>query len=327
MGHRFSDEVIAAYERGDENYIYTDWYNTVFKKATLNQQYNVSLTGGNELVDYYIGGNFTNDNSVYKSKSYGYERYSFNANVGVRLTKDLSARYTTTFRQSTNNTPGSYDVDWNLLYYVYSSDPMVGVTTKQNPSHYTVVDEEFMNPAALLDTETAGYYTMDNKTFNNNLELTYQAPFLKGLRFTANGAFDFERNKSRMLIKRYPLYDYATDEIAGWFREETQYGENWSDRRRLYGRVQALYDNHFGKQRNGHAGCGTHRLPDVLHRCGPLLRNRQGQLAVHARHDQPGSQIPGRKQGNAFQRTLCRLYRQNQLQLRRQVPAGGDGPL
>ena len=247
MGHRFSDEVIDAYERGDENYIYTDWYNTVFKKATLNQQYNVSLSGGNELVDYYIGGNFTNDNSVYKSKSYGYERYSFNANVGVRLTKDLSARYTTTFRQSTNNTPGSFDVDWNLLYYVYSSDPMVGVTTKQNPSHYTVVDEEFMNPAALLDTETAGYYTMDNKTFNNNLEFTYQAPFLKGLRFTANGAFDFERNKSRMLVKRYPLYDYSTDEIAGWFREETQYGENWSDRRRLYGRVQALYDNHFGK--------------------------------------------------------------------------------
>ena len=246
MGHRFSDEVIQAYENNDPNYIYTDWYNTVFKKATLNQQYNVSLTGGTETVDYYIGGNFTNDNSVYKSKAYGYDRYSFNANVGIRLTKDLSARYTTTFRQSTNRTPGSYDVDWNLLYYVYSSNPMVGVTTKENPSHYTVVDEEFMNPAALLDTETAGYYKMDNKTFNNTLELTYNAPFLKGLRFTANGAFDFERNKSRMLVKRYPLYDYETDEIAGWFREETQYGENWSDRRRLYGRVQALYDNHFG---------------------------------------------------------------------------------
>ena len=246
MSHRFSDEVIAAYESGDPNYVYTDWYDAVYKKVAVNQQYNVSLSGGNEMVDYYIGGNFTNDNSILKSSNYGYDRYSFNANVGIRLTRDLSARYTTSFRQSTNLNPGSFDVDWNLFYYVYSSNPMVGITTKDNPSHYTAV-EEMMNPVALLDGETAGYYKMDNKSFNNNLEFTYQAPFLKGLRFTASGAFDFDRNKSRMLIKMYPLYNYESDEIEGWFREETQYAENWSDRRRLYGRAQALYDNHFGK--------------------------------------------------------------------------------
>ena len=246
MSHRFSDDVIAAYESGDPNYIYTDWYDAVYKKFAVNQQYNISLTGGNETVDYYIGGNFTDDNSILKSSNYGYNRYSFNANVGIRLTKDLSARYTTTFRQSTNLNPGSFDVDWNLFYYVYSSNPMVGITTKNNPAHYTAV-EEMMNPVALLDGETAGYYKMDNKSFNNNLELVYEAPFLKGLRFSANGAFDFDRNKSRMLIKMYPLYNYESDEVEGWFREETQYAENWSDRRRLYGRVQALYDNHFGK--------------------------------------------------------------------------------
>ena len=246
MSHRFSDDVIAAYESGDPNYIYTDWYDAVYKKVAVNQQYNISLTGGNETVDYYIGGNFTDDNSILKSSNYGYNRYSFNANVGIRLTKDLSARYTTTFRQSTNLNPGSFDVDWNLFYYVYSSNPMVGITTKDNPAHYTAV-EEMMNPVALLDGETAGYYKMDNKSFNNNLELVYEAPFLKGLRFSANGAFDFDRNKSRMLIKMYPLYGYESDEVEGWFREETQYAENWSDRRRLYGRVQALYDNHFGK--------------------------------------------------------------------------------
>ena len=246
MSHRFSDDVIAAYESGDPNYIYTDWYDAVYKKVAVNQQYNISLTGGNETVDYYIGGNFTDDNSILKSSNYGYNRYSFNANVGIRLTKDLSARYTTTFRQSTNLNPGSFDVDWNLFYYVYSSNPMVGITTKDNPAHYTAV-EEMMNPVALLDGENAGYYKMDNKSFNNNLELVYEAPFLKGLRFSANGAFDFDRNKSRMLIKMYPLYNYESDEVEGWFREETQYAENWSDRRRLYGRVQALYDNHFGK--------------------------------------------------------------------------------
>lgn len=245
MGHRFSDEVIAAYENGDPNYVYTDWYGSIYKKFAVNQQYNVSLTGGNETVDYYIGGNFTNDNSIMRASNYGYDRYSFNANIGIHLTKDLSARYSTSFRQSTNRSPGSYDAEFNLLYYVYSSNPMVGIHPKDNPSHYSNVEEQ-MNPAAILDQDVSGYYRIDNKSFNNNLELTYEVPFLKGLRFTANGAFDFDRNKWSILIKQYPLYNYETDVVEGWFREETQYGENWSDRRRLYGRAQALYDHRFG---------------------------------------------------------------------------------
>ena len=36
MSHRFSDEVIAAYESGDPNYIYTDWYDAVYKKVAVN---------------------------------------------------------------------------------------------------------------------------------------------------------------------------------------------------------------------------------------------------------------------------------------------------
>ena len=265
MAHRFSDDVIAAYENNDPNYIYTDWYDAVYKKLAVNQQYNVSLTGGTETVDYYVGGNFTNDNPIFRSTNYGYDRYSFNVNVGVKLTKNLSARYTTTFRQSTNRTNGSFDVDWNLLYYAYASNPMVGITSPNNPSHYSDVEEQ-MNPVALLDADYSGYYKIDNKAFNNNLEVTYDAPFLKGLRITANGAFDFERNKWSILIKRFPLYTYdpetGTDFVSGWFREETQYAENWSDRQRMYGRIQALYDNHFGKH-NVSAMLGA-ELTDLL---------------------------------------------------------------
>ena len=245
MSHRFSDDVIAAYENGDPNYIYTDWYDAIYKKVAVNQQYNVSLSGGNELVDYYLGANYTDDNPILKATNFGYKRYSFNANVGIKLTKNLTARYTSAFRQSINLAPGDLDADWNMFYYIYQSSPMVGIHTKDNPAHYSNVEEQ-MNPAAIMDQDVSGYSKKDNKSFTNNLDLTYDAPFLKGLRFTASGAFDFDRNKTLTLIKKYPLYDYETDVPVAEYRKETRYMELWNDSQRLYGRVQALYDRSFG---------------------------------------------------------------------------------
>lgn len=247
MAHRFSDEVIAAYENGDPNYIYTDWYGETYKKFAFNQQYNVSVNGGTEAVNYYFSANYANDNPIIRADNYGYDRYSFNGNINVKLTETLSARYNTTFRQSKTLSPGNMDMDWNLLYYIYQSNPMVGVHPKNNPGHYSDV-EEHCNPLAIIDRELAGYAQSDNKSFNNNLDLTYTAPFLKGLTLTAMGAYDFDRNKVRTLVKMYNLYDYETDAYVpgATTRAETQYSEYWGDNTRLYGRFQALYDNRFG---------------------------------------------------------------------------------
>ncbi|MBR4808951.1 MAG: TonB-dependent receptor [Bacteroidales bacterium] len=243
--HTYTDDVIAAYESGDPNYIYNDWYDAVYKKFAFNQQYNLSVTGGNETVSYYLGGNFTDDNSILKADNYGYKRYSFNGNVQIRLTNDLTARYTTSLRQSTNLAPGDADMAWNIFYYIYQCDPTIGVHPKDNPGHYSDVEEQ-ANPAAIMDSDVSGYTKADNKSFSNTFDLTYEAPFLKGLRLMATGAYDFDRNKTRTLIMMYRLYDYETDAPGGQTRQETQYSELWTDNTRLYGRAQALYDHSFG---------------------------------------------------------------------------------
>ena len=157
-------------------------------------------------------------------------------------------RFTTSFRQSSNNGMGDFDMDWNIFYYIYQSNPTVGVHTKDNPLHYSDV-EEHTNPVALLDTEASGFTKTDRKDFSNTIDLTFDAPFLKGLQFQATGAYDFGRSKQRTLVKKMRLYDYYTD-ISGQgmeTRQETQYAEMWNDNARVYGRVQALYNNSFGK--------------------------------------------------------------------------------
>ena len=247
MSHRFSDETIAAYERGDEGLVYTDWYNEVYRKVAVNQQYNVSLTGGTETVNSYFGANYADDNPILKGDAYGYKRYGFNGNISVKLTPALTMRYTTSVRQSNNLGMGDFDMDWNIFYYIYQSNPMVGVHTKDNPNHYSDV-EEHTNPVALLDTDASGFTKTDRKDFSNTVDFTYDAPFLKGLQFQATGAYDFGRMKQRTLVKKMKLYNYLTDisEQGMETRQETQYAEMWNDNTRVYGRFQALYNRQFG---------------------------------------------------------------------------------
>ena len=257
MGHRWDDAQIAAYENGASTWtdasgnvhdvLYTDWYNEVYKKFAVNQQYNVSIMGGNEQVNYYFGGSFADDNPILKGDAYGYKRYSFNGNISVKLLPELTMRYTTNFRQSSNLGLGDFDMDWNIFFYIYQSNPTVGVHPKNNPSHYTDV-EEHCNPVALLDTDFSGFTKTDRKDFSNTIDFTYDAPFLRGLKFQVTGAYDFGRSKQRTLVKKGLLYDYYTDvsQTGMETRQETEYAEMWNDNARIYGRAQALFDRQFG---------------------------------------------------------------------------------
>ena len=248
MGHRWSEETIAGYEKGDPNLVYTDWYKESYKKFAVNQQYNASLSGGTDTINYYFGVGYAEDNSILKGDTFGYKRYNLNANISIKLTKDLTLRYTSAIRQSNNLGMGSYDQEWNIFYYILASEPNVGVRTKDNPLHYSNVNEQ-MNPAALLDTNTSGYTKTDSKNFNNTVDLTYVAPWLPGLRLSANGAYDYSSNKQRTLVKNFQLYDYWTDTTNSTMqvRNETEYVELVNDNARLYGRFQAQYDHSFGK--------------------------------------------------------------------------------
>ena len=77
--------------------------------------------------------------------------------------------------------------------------------------------------------------------------MNYNAPFLKGLKFLLQGAYDFNYNGTYTKKTIYPLYDYETDVILGYGGDENSYRESIFERERLYGRFQGNYDHTWGK--------------------------------------------------------------------------------
>ena len=87
------------------------------------------------------------------------------------------------------------------------------------------------------------------RLFTTTLNLRYEAPFLKGLSLSLQGAYDFNYNGTYDKETTYPLYDYYTDEIMGTGGNRNYYGESVRENERYYGRFQANYNWRKGRHR------------------------------------------------------------------------------
>ena len=95
----WSDEDIATFKDGSDPYNYpsVNWTDAVLKKNAFQTINTISVTGGNELVRYYVSAGFSSQSGLFKEDpSYDYrtnslsQRYNFRTNVDVNITKNFS---------------------------------------------------------------------------------------------------------------------------------------------------------------------------------------------------------------------------------------------
>ena len=84
----FTAEDIAAVTNGDptDGYEDTDWTSSIFNIAPMHQ-HNLSVTGGNKSVKYFISGGFMDQRGFYHD--YKFQRGNFRSNIDAQATKDI----------------------------------------------------------------------------------------------------------------------------------------------------------------------------------------------------------------------------------------------
>lgn len=93
----YSPEDIEKYRTHADLDLYpdVDWFDTLFDDMATNQRVNLNISGGSDIVKYYVAGSFYNEGSIYKNAGniYGYNssirynKFNFRANVDLNLTK------------------------------------------------------------------------------------------------------------------------------------------------------------------------------------------------------------------------------------------------
>lgn len=96
----YSESKIANTIKGMNPYVYpaVDWYNELFKKSTMNQRANMSISGGGTVARYYIAASFNNDTGVLRvngknnfNNNISLKKYSVRSNININLTKTTEA--------------------------------------------------------------------------------------------------------------------------------------------------------------------------------------------------------------------------------------------
>lgn len=91
----YSKERIENTKAGLNPYLYpsVDWYGMLFKDWTINQNFNVNMTGGGKKVDYFMNVSAFNENGIIRKPDFSSfdtninsQKYLFQANVNAWLT-------------------------------------------------------------------------------------------------------------------------------------------------------------------------------------------------------------------------------------------------
>lgn len=94
----WSEEEIERFRDGSSPYLYpnVNWTDEVLKKNAFQTINNLSVTGGNEIIRYFLNVGFSSQSGLFKEDpTYDYrtnslsQRYNFRANVDVNLAKNL----------------------------------------------------------------------------------------------------------------------------------------------------------------------------------------------------------------------------------------------
>ena len=234
----YSDELIQHYRNGDEGYVDFSYFDAVYKKVAFSQVHNLSVRGGNQQSQYYLSANYTHQDAIYTADTGDYYRGGFTGNFTTKLTQDLSLSYQAQVTYVTQQMPWGNTVQ-NALHYVLDADRTIPVHPLNNPDHWSLNGKR--NIVSLLIPDVAGSKKDKDITMRNNLDLKYEAPFLKGLTLQASAAYDVVERKNSQLILPIHLYYWNTDEYAQDNKDEPSYSETWNQYLKYYGRVQANY--------------------------------------------------------------------------------------
>ena len=247
----FSEKDFADFANGTRTE--TDWNNLVLAKMSPQHQHDLSISGGTEKVQYYIGMGYLYQEGFFKSGDLNYNKFNLRSNVTAELAKGLKANLNLSGYLDERHNPYTSSVNiirnyWKqgVLFPAYA-DP------EGTMLNYDGLDLE-MNTIAMMTSDISGHRLYNQKNVNAAASVEYDfgtiTDALQGLKIKGLLSYDFRFDDNETYRKEY--YQYAYDKISGEYIQKLYADSSPSQlERRNYqkeqklGQVTLSYDRTF----------------------------------------------------------------------------------
>lgn len=194
----------------------TNWAKVLFDDNVPQQQYNISVNGSSQKIDYFFNLGYLDQMGSYSSKSMNYNRWNFRSNVDARITDRFKATVQLSGYMDERNEPFT-DI-WMVYKKAWTYKPTAPVYLNGDKNMPAYDQGEFLeadNPVAVIDSDLTGFRKYKNYNFNGSITLQYDFKYVKGLSAKAFYNFDYSATNNTELKRTYNLYqDMGNGEYA-----------------------------------------------------------------------------------------------------------------
>ena len=177
-----------------------DWTRYFLSDWNSTHNHDLSISGSNEKVNYYLSGGYNRQNSPIKLADDYFDRYTLRSKINYKLTDFFSLGNNTVVGNTKRVQPSQYD-----LFNIYSIFP---TSFDKNPDGSWANSDAGRNAARMVDGGSGDIKRLDlQSTFNAELS------FLDN-RFKLNADYTFQRNSMNYnwFVKQYEI-GYGPDDI------------------------------------------------------------------------------------------------------------------
>ncbi len=202
---KYTWDEILAYSSGEKQG--TNWTKELFDDVSPQSQYNLSVNGTSDKIDYFFNVGYMEQMGSYKSHSLNYNRWNFRSTVDARITKRLRATVQLSGYADEKNQPNT--TIWSVYKkaWTYRPTSQAWINGDHELPGYDSEMLESENPVAATDSKFAGFRKEKRYNFNGNMSLTYDIPGVDGLNAKAFYSYDYYTTDNSEYLRTYNLYD------------------------------------------------------------------------------------------------------------------------
>lgn len=248
--------VMIDQREGRDTYVYyanTDWYHELFKDQHPQQQHNLSLSGGNDHIRYFVSAGYNYEEGVVRINPDKLNKINFRAKIDFDINKYLRLSNNTSYYRSSYFYPGRSSV--NQIFSLMTVHALASYPA-YNPDGTALAMTHFADNNYIMDGMWAVLVNNghSNKDINDNLfnttELTIK-PF-KQLEIKANFTYGLNQTRceNRAVEAEFSRYPGVIQKVSGRSWAENYLYETVNTHTYTATNVYATYSDTFKENHN-----------------------------------------------------------------------------
>lgn len=281
LNPQFTQNELDKFRNGtDPNYPNTNWYNLMIKNLTPQRRTNLSITGGNERVKYYVSLGETMQKGHFNYGNTKTQQYSVRSNIDVKVNEWIQFGVDLAGRIHDKNYPrfSTNEIYSHLFLYFPTYQPYWPGTNYLSPGRDS---DNLIN----LVGDAEGFDKQKIQNFESALSATVKIPWVKGLSLGLRGSFDTDNNFTKKF--QQPTYIYQKNLDTGEL-EKVRAGRG-VDKPVLSDRIDRATMTYLNTQVNYERLFGVHKVGGLI---GYEQRQRFGNYVQAGRSDYISTTLP-----------------------------------